>query len=43
LAAAISGYFAIAGLLALVRRRSLYVFAGYCAILGGLVLTGVLA
>ena len=43
LASAISGYLAIAGLLALVRRRSLYVFAAYCAILGGLVLTGVLA
>ena len=35
-------YLAIAGLLALVRRRGLYVFAVYCAIFGLLVLTGVL-
>lgn len=41
-AAAISGYLAIAGLLALVRRHSLYGFAVYCALFGGLVLTGVL-
>ncbi len=42
LAATISGYLAIAGLLVLVRRRSLWGFAVYCAALGVLVLTGVL-
>ncbi len=42
LAAALSGYLAIAGLLALVRRRRLVGFAVYCALLGTLVLTGVL-
>ncbi len=42
LVAAITGYLAIAGLLMLVRRRSLWVFAVYCAALGILVLTGVL-
>jgi len=41
-AAGISGYLAIAGLLALIRRHSLYVFAVYCALFGGLVLAGVL-
>ena len=40
--AAISGYLAIAGLLALVRRRGLLGFAGYCTVFGLLVLTGVL-
>jgi len=40
--AAVAGYLAIAALLALVRRRSLVVFAVYCAVLGVLVLTGVL-
>jgi undecaprenyl-diphosphatase len=40
--AAISGYLAIAGLLAVVRRRSLLGFAAYCAVFGLLVLTGVL-
>jgi len=40
--AALSGYLAIAGLLALVRRRSLLGFAAYCAVFGLLVLTGVL-
>jgi undecaprenyl-diphosphatase len=43
LAAAITGYFAIAGLLLLVRRHSLWPFAVYCATFGVLVLTGVLA
>ncbi len=43
LAAAITGYLAIAGLLMLVRRRSLWPFALYCATFGALVLTGVLA
>jgi len=42
LAAMISGYLAIAGLLMWVRRRSLWGFAAYCAVLGTLVLTGVL-
>lgn len=42
LAAAATGYLAIAGLLALVRRQSLYPFAAYCTALGLLVLTGVL-
>ena len=41
-AAAVTGYAAIAGLLALVRRRSLWPFAVYCALLGSLVLSGVL-
>ena len=41
-AAALTGYGAIAGLLALVKRRSLWPFALYCAALGLLVLTGVL-
>jgi len=43
IAAAITGYVAIAGLLMLVRRRSLWPFALYCAVFGMLVLTGVLA
>ena len=43
LASAVTGYFAIAGLLLLVRRRSLWPFAFYCATFGLLVLTGVLA
>jgi undecaprenyl-diphosphatase len=43
LAAGVTGYLAIAALLALVRRRSLWPFAIYCALLGILVLTGVLA
>ena len=43
LAAGITGYLAIAGLLVLVRRRSLWPFALYCATFGVLVLTGVLA
>jgi undecaprenyl-diphosphatase len=42
-AAAVTGYLAIAGLLMLVRRRSLWPFAIYCATFGLLVLTGVLA
>jgi undecaprenyl-diphosphatase len=42
-AAGIAGYLAIAGLLSLVRRRSLIGFAVYCALLGVLVLTGILA
>ncbi len=42
-AAAVTGYLAISGLLALVRRRSLWPFAVYCALLGTLVLTGILA
>ncbi|MFP4346636.1 MAG: undecaprenyl-diphosphatase UppP [Anaerolineales bacterium] len=42
LAAALTGYAAIAGLLALVKRRSLWPFALYCAALGLLVLTGAL-
>lgn len=41
-AAGVSGYLAIAGLMTLVRRRSLYGFAAYCAVFGTLVLTGVL-
>lgn len=41
-AAAVSGYLAIAGLLALVKRRSLVGFAVYCIVFGTLVLTGVL-
>jgi len=40
--AAISGYLAIAGLLAVVRRRSLLGFVAYCAVFGLLVVTGVL-
>jgi undecaprenyl-diphosphatase len=43
LAAGVTGYLAIAGLLALVRRRSLWPFAVYCALFGALVLAGVLA
>lgn len=43
LAAIITGYLAIAGLLMLVRRHSLWPFAVYCAVFGVLVLTGVLA
>ena len=43
LAAAIAGFLAIAGLLAMVRRRPLYIFAVYCAVVGGLVLSGVVA
>jgi undecaprenyl-diphosphatase len=42
IAAALAGYLAIAGLLALLRRWGLYVFALYCAILGSLVLTNVI-
>jgi len=42
LAAAITGYLAIAGLLLLVRKRSLWPFAIYCIALATLVLTGVL-
>ncbi|MBN1877204.1 MAG: undecaprenyl-diphosphatase UppP [Anaerolineae bacterium] len=42
LTAALVGYLSIAGLLALVRRQSLWPFAAYCALLGTLVLTGVL-
>jgi undecaprenyl-diphosphatase len=42
LAAAVAGYLAIAGLLAFVRRNSLIPFAIYTALLGILVLTGVL-
>ncbi|HEY89874.1 MAG TPA: undecaprenyl-diphosphate phosphatase, partial [Thermoflexia bacterium] len=42
LAAAVTGYLAIAGFLALVRRQSLWPFAAYCATLGLLVVTGVL-
>lgn len=42
LAAAVTGYLVIAGLLAYVRRRSLWPFAVYCAVLGLLVLTGLL-
>ncbi|MEA3309815.1 MAG: undecaprenyl-diphosphatase UppP [Chloroflexota bacterium] len=42
LAAGVTGYFVIAGLLALVRRHSLWPFAAYCAIFGLLVATGVL-
>jgi undecaprenyl-diphosphatase len=42
-AAAVTGYLAMAGLLMLVRRRSLWPFAIYCATFGLLVLTGVLA
>ncbi len=42
LTAAVTGYAAIAGLLAIVRRRGLWPFAIYCATLGLLVLTGVL-
>ncbi|MGC9399379.1 MAG: undecaprenyl-diphosphatase UppP [Anaerolineae bacterium] len=41
LAATVTGYAAIAGLLTLVRRRALWPFAVYCALLGTLVLTGV--
>lgn len=40
--AAITGYLAITGLLALVRRQSLWPFAAYCAVFGILVLTGIL-
>ena len=40
--AAVSGYLAVAGLMALVRRQRLVGFAVYCALLGTLVLTGVL-
>lgn len=36
IAAAITGYLAIAGLLAYLRRRPLYVFAAYCWLFGGL-------
>lgn len=41
-AAAITGYMAIAGLLLLVRKKSLWPFAVYCVALSLLVLTGVL-
>ena len=40
LVAAIAGYLAIAGLLFLVRRRSLWPFAIYCVLLGSAVLFG---
>jgi undecaprenyl-diphosphatase len=40
LAAAVSGYLAIAGLLVLIRRSSLWPFAVYCILLGCLVLFG---
>jgi len=43
LTAALTGYAAIAGLLALVRRHALWPFVAYCALLGLLVLTGILA
>ena len=42
LAAAVTGYAAIAGLLAFVRRHNLWPFAAYCALLGLAVLTGML-
>jgi undecaprenyl-diphosphatase len=42
ISAAVTGYAAIAGLLAFVRKRRLWPFAAYCALLGTLVLTGVL-
>jgi len=42
ISAAVSGYLAIAGLMTLVRRQRLTGFAVYCAMLGTLVLTGVL-
>lgn len=42
IAAGLTGYVAVAGLLALVKRQSLWPFAVYCALLGTLVLTGVL-
>jgi undecaprenyl-diphosphatase len=42
MSAAIAGYVAIFGLLALIRRHNLLAFAGYCAVFGLLVLTGVL-
>ncbi len=41
-AAAVTGYAAIASLLAFVRRHNLWPFAAYCALLGLAVLTGVL-
>lgn len=40
--AALTGFVAISGLLYLVRRQSLWPFAAYCALLGILVLTGLL-
>ena len=40
--AAVSGYLAIAGLMALVRRQRLVGFAVYCVLMGTLVITGVL-
>ncbi len=42
LVAAVVGYAAIAGLLALVRKRPLWPFVAYCVLLGLAVLTGVL-
>lgn len=42
MAAGVTGFASIAGLLALVRRRNLWPFAAYCALLGTLVLAGVL-
>ncbi len=42
LAAALTGYVAIVGLMAWVRRSSLWPFAAYCGLLSVLVLTGVL-
>ncbi len=41
-AALITGYIAIAGLLALIRRQSLWPFALYCAILGSAVVIGLI-
>jgi len=41
IAAAVTGYLAIAILLALIKRQGLWPFALYCALLGTLVLTGV--
>ncbi len=41
LAAGLTGYGAIAGLLALVKRQSLWPFALYCATLGLVILTGI--
>lgn len=40
IAAALTGFAAISGMLYLVRRQSLWPFAAYCALLGTLVVTG---
>jgi undecaprenyl-diphosphatase len=40
---AVVGYLAIRGLLAYLRRRSLYLFAGYCVVVGLLVIALALA